>query len=213
MDWSYVAGYFDGEGSVRFHPHGPRKYIDTGLVWVNTHRDSLIAIQQFMKAGTFHSRCTRARCKDIHMLTVARCDDVVRVGEAMLPHLIIKRDRVAEMIAFVREHRRPYAFGMKKLAEVGVDALRQMVDDGLSRRAIGKRLGVDRTTVKLFMRRHKIRNLRLGGPGFLTAPEVLAIRAAHAMTPRPTLNALAAKYGVTFQMIHLIVTRKTWTHV
>ncbi len=41
MDWGYVAGYFDGEGTVRFRvaPEKSRKNI-TELHFANTHRES-----------------------------------------------------------------------------------------------------------------------------------------------------------------------------
>ena len=108
MDWSYVAGYFDGEGTVRLNEVPSRPgYLLTGLSWANTHLESLEAIRDFISCGTIRPKARREHYRPGYELVVNRADDVLRVGEQMLPHLIIKRARLKEMLEFVHGHRKP----------------------------------------------------------------------------------------------------------
>ena len=159
MDWSYIAGYFDGEGHVNFRARPSRPgYVVTGLAWTNTHLESLAAMRAFMGCGTIsRGRRFERGLHYIYALEVRRCEDVVRVGEQILPHLIIKRQRVAEMLTFVREHRRPAPEGWGRLTALGVGEVRRLYwTEGMTQQQIGEHVGVHRNAVAVFMGRHGI---------------------------------------------------------
>lgn len=173
MDWPYIAGYFDGEGSVRFKaaPSRPR-YITTGLIWTNTHLASLVAMRSFMQAGVITTgRRVRPGVKEIYDLKIFRADEIVRVGEALLPHLLVKRDALAAMLQFVRENRKAISKHWGCLSRAGVTAISRMYhDDGKTQVAIATMFGCSRSAVATFMRRNGIPARRPGPLTTLTAP-------------------------------------------
>ncbi len=61
MDWSYVAGFFDGEGHVGLHPakHGGKQIL---LTMSNTHAATVAALHVFLiKQGLNASVSTPAK--------------------------------------------------------------------------------------------------------------------------------------------------------
>lgn len=163
MDWSYVAGYFDGEGNVRFKAAPSRPdYVLIGLMWSNTHLASLEAIRQFIGCGIIRHRKPKARLDGTayvpgHQLNVERVADIVRVSEQMLPHLMIKRAKVEEMLHWARTHRTSAPITWGRVSEVGEQEIRRLYwDEGLTHQQIANRLGVTRNAVGVYMARHRI---------------------------------------------------------
>jgi len=166
MDWSYIAGYFDGEGNVVFNaPPSRPNYVITGLCWTNTHLESLAAMQAFMGCGRISKgRRMKLGRRDIYSLEVRCRDDILRVGRQLLPRLVIKRQRLLEMVAFVREHRRSQPKTWGRLAALGVAEVRRLYWlEGLNQKQIGVRAGVPRNAVAVFMGRNGIKG-RPRGP-------------------------------------------------
>lgn len=98
MDWSYVAGYFDGEGCIRSHKTGVE------LNFANTHVDSLRAIQSFLGCGHINKHFTRTNF-NCYILTMSHHEDVLRVAEGMLQFSIIKKQRLERMIFYIKGRR------------------------------------------------------------------------------------------------------------
>lgn len=163
MDWGYVAGYFDGEGSVRFKAAPSRPdYILVGLEWANTHLGSLEAMRDFMGCGRIQESA-QGRNKPVYHLQIQRVEDVLRVGEQMLPHLIIKGDKLAEMMAWARENRKalPETWGV--LAAAGVEEITRLYhEEGLTQKEIAAKFGVGAGAVATFFLRNGIRGRRRG---------------------------------------------------
>ena len=99
MEWAYVAGYFDGEGHVSLHPTA-RGGFARGLGWTNTDKESLEAMQRFMGAGRLRSRRLSGFGKrECWELKVNRKRDLVRILDAILPHLLVKREAAGALRA------------------------------------------------------------------------------------------------------------------
>ncbi len=99
INWAYVAGFFDGEGSL----HMDRYESTVQLRIDNTFRRAIVEIKSFVKCGTISNR---GRAKPYHKdrirLTVSNHSDVLRILEGMLPYLIVKRERAEAMIGYIR---------------------------------------------------------------------------------------------------------------
>jgi hypothetical protein len=166
MDWSYIAGYFDGEGSVRFKaPPSRPNYVLTSLSWSNTHLESLEAIQAFIGCGHIqHKLLKYGYTKQGHQLIVNRSEDVLRVGDQMLPHLIIKRQQLQDMLDFVRAGRKPAPATWGVLTDAGAEEVGRLYwEEHMTQRQIARKFGCSDGAVATFFRRHNIRG-RPRGP-------------------------------------------------
>ena len=159
MDWSYVSGYFDGEGTARCKAAPSRPdYVLTMLSWANTHEESLRKIHEFIGCGYIQRRKKKSEeYTRGYELKVNRALDVIRVGEAMLPHLIIKHDKVKEIIEFVKQNRKPLPKNWGVLSSVGPDEIRRLYwEGGLNQDQIGRMCGCGGKAVNRYMKKHKI---------------------------------------------------------
>lgn len=165
MDWSYIAGYFDGEGHVIFKAFPSRPdYIMIGLTWSNTHLGSLEAMRDFMQRGTIVTgKRKEGHYKPIHRLGLHRVEDIVWAGEAMLSHLIVKNDQVQAMLEWAKLHRSsaPETWGI--LTEIGVEEITRLYhDEGLTQQQIADKFGVSHGGVSSFFLRNEITGRRRG---------------------------------------------------
>lgn len=213
MKWGYVAGYFDGEGTVIMHQGAKDKTIrQAALVWHNTHAESLTEMQAFMGCGHIRVRAIRGnQTKPPMELVISTRDDMIRVGEAMLPHLIIKRERVQALIDHCRTMRQPRPSTHGKLAAIGLDALEAMLKEK-SLSQVARDVGVSPSAVCLMMKRGGRTYAPLSRAGIPKSDEArenmrLAWekrRAASASSkhPEPAIAAPAAMAGSPHPRVH-----------
>ncbi len=64
MNWDYVAGFFDGEGSVSI-----RSNRSSQLRLVNTDKAVMEAIRDFVGFGTIYCAKARGNCKSYYQLS------------------------------------------------------------------------------------------------------------------------------------------------
>ena len=144
MDWSYIAGFFDGEGSVSMRVT-KRGDMTRNLVWHNTHRESLEAMQAFMGIGTIYTRTPTGLGKKTQFaLQISNKAGLLQAIDGMLPHLIIKREAAEALrqylIDHVDEHRMDH-FGA--VAAISTEQLNQWYhSEGKSQGEIAVLLGV-----------------------------------------------------------------------
>lgn len=157
MDWSYVAGYFDGEGNVYLKKAGTRSSRGASLSWFNTHRESLEAIHEFIGAGVLkEQKMARLSTKQPYVIVVSQCEEVVRVASAMHPFSIVKRDQLPAAIEEARATT-PMTKSSGNLAAMGPEWVRARYwDEGLLQEEIGALVGVSRAAVKNYMQRQGI---------------------------------------------------------
>lgn len=167
MHWAYVAGYFDGEGSVKFH-QGSRKGKIRGLAWHNSDLQSLVAIQTFMDCGHMQRREKRGiGTKPTFILTVSNKKDLLRVGKRMLPYLLIKREKCKEMLDYVDLHvdaTRSENHG--KIVAFGVERLKERYAAGESFTQLARVIGVHPSAIALTFSRRGFQ-ARLAGGAFM----------------------------------------------
>lgn len=116
MDWSYLSGFFDGEGSINirngFRQNGKtHKSVQLILAQVFYQADVLEKIRDFLLNEAIHSsvhirqpKLVISQLHAMHILSVSRYSDVWKMLEKMLPLLIVKRQKAIEALEFLREH-------------------------------------------------------------------------------------------------------------
>ncbi len=102
--WPYLAGFFDGDGSLHFqiirqkeYRHG--FYIRSSLAFYQStsSEGGLVEFRRWLDAGYLRRR--RGGMSD---LTITNRDVVRRILEGMQPHVIFKRRQVEEGLALLR---------------------------------------------------------------------------------------------------------------
>jgi DNA-binding XRE family transcriptional regulator len=164
MDWSYIAGYFDGEGHVHFKAAPSRPdYILISLSWANTHKRSLEAIKEFIGCGILNPATKKEGYKLGYCLAITRVADILRVGEAMLPYLLIKQQELQEMMEWAKVHRTAQKETWGILGRVGAEEITRLYHvEGLTQRQIAEKIGVSDGAVASFFLRHGINGRRRG---------------------------------------------------
>ena len=100
MDWSYVAGFFDGEGSV-----GKPREGTIQLRFCNNDKPVLEDIRNFIACGQIYlvgKSGQRGHKNNYYQLIVSKHDDVLRIAEELVVRCRIKRQRLAWAIDYVR---------------------------------------------------------------------------------------------------------------
>jgi transposase-like protein len=149
MDWSYVAGYFDGEGHVGLHRRGKVEGGVRCLSWYNTHLGSLEAIKAFMGCGNVRQTKQEShQNKPGYTLGVSNRRDILMVLGFMMPHLIIKREAAERLAKHLAIHTREVSPNFGKLAAMSDDELRRLYcDRRLSVGQIARQVGVSHSAV------------------------------------------------------------------
>lgn len=115
MSWPYIAAFFDGEGSASF-------YEKQGL-WIVSFSNSVLSVleevREFMGFGQIYS--IPGTKKAMWCLRLSRHDVQAKFGEAVLPFLMIKKEKIRGMLGFIKSKE---WFADDKLRNVPDDDLR-----------------------------------------------------------------------------------------
>jgi hypothetical protein len=163
MSWQYIAGYFDGEGTVNHYrtKSGART---RSLAWYNTHRESLEAMCSFMGVGRVIERTNFSGYggkKRAFVLVITNKDGLVVALDGMTPHLLIKRDRAIALRADLVGIRSTPQFGA--VAATSTAHLLSWYASGDSHAVIAKRLGVTPSAVNAEFKKRGIASRPAGG--------------------------------------------------
>src|SRR3989344_3193708 len=138
MNWSYVAGFVDGEGSIVIYGDN-----DYRISIPQTHEGVLRSIQKFAGAGNIYkTKKRKSHWKESWIYCVARQEAVLQFLKNIYPYLIVKKPvvqavipRVARIVAV----RRSYDAQLQKK----IKTCKLLREKGLSYRKIGKKLNLD----------------------------------------------------------------------
>lgn len=137
MTWAYIAGFFDGEGSISHNGKGYRVTIP------QTSLPVLKAIQQHARVGHVIAVSKRKEhWRDAWVYYVAKQSDVESFLRSCCPYLIVKQKKTKDVLAVLPEiltRQRCRA----RLAAKNKLLVRRLRSRGLSWRAIGNQLGID----------------------------------------------------------------------
>lgn len=118
ITWQYLAGFIDGEGSIRVYGHKrqvaryePR--ISVAQAGLNG-RLLLLEIQSFLEANNIKSGVYGGGRRDHpkhspcwHLILSANLDNIERFLSLIIPHLVVKRVEAQDTLRFIRQFRLP----------------------------------------------------------------------------------------------------------
>jgi hypothetical protein len=137
MNWPYIAGFFDGEGSISHNGKGYRITIP------QTNETVLQGILKYTKVGKIIAVAKRKpHWHDAWVYYVAKQTDVERFLRACYPYLVVKRQKTHEAltalpkIPILQQQR-------TKVAAKHKSSVYRLRARGLTWREIGKRLDID----------------------------------------------------------------------
>ena len=148
MTWNYIAGFFDGEGSLTHNGKGYRVTIS------QTNFEVLESIRMFSGVGYVIKPAKRkAHWKDNWVYYVARQKDVYSFMMKMKPFLVVKRDLFLsvedKILNFVKRQKEKNILRQKK-AELAV----KLRNEGYTYREIGKRTNTDFGQIRRVILKH-----------------------------------------------------------
>lgn len=137
MNWSYFAGFFDGEGSVTRNGNGYRITIS------QTNFLVLDEIRRWAQCGSIRTVATRrAHWKQSWTFAISKQGDVLHFLKKVHPWLIVKKPLVnsilPQLIGLVRQQQHSVIE-----SRVRREKIRKLRHQGLTYRAIGKITGLD----------------------------------------------------------------------
>ena len=98
MDWSYIAGFFDGEGNIHIQKTrekgGKVKAYQVVLRIYNNDLNVLSKIREFIGCGRLYEHGNRQEKSKTHELWIISKPDVKLVLENMKPHSISKQPKI-----------------------------------------------------------------------------------------------------------------------
>jgi len=109
MNWAYITGFFDGEGSIVFY----RKKTGSNLIYpimcfTNANRKVLEEIHQFVKCGGIsvdHYADEFRNHKQTFRLQIAKFSKLRELASQMLPHSIVKQEKLTQLLQVLNEPR------------------------------------------------------------------------------------------------------------
>jgi hypothetical protein len=158
MNWSYVAGFFDGEGTIGMRTPSSRRpaYYEPSLC--NTHKPTIDAISSFLEAESIRHRVFRRVHKnpkhnDCYYLTIRDVRATEQFLKQIIPHLITKTVRAKAALAWAKKTK---GLTLRPHAEIE-KAIQMYLSSPVSLRDIFKTTGIPQTTISHYAKRHGIK--------------------------------------------------------
>jgi len=137
MTWDYIAGFFDGEGSL---VHNGKRF---RILIPQTHEGVLLEIKNFIGSGTIYKVTKRKEhWKECWVYCIARQEDVLKFIKKIKNNLIVKKITVLNAIPRLTITLN----GMVKRKKLRIDrknTVEKLRAKGLTYREIGKKVGID----------------------------------------------------------------------
>jgi predicted DNA-binding protein YlxM (UPF0122 family) len=151
IDWGYIAGYFDGEGSAGLY-RDKNGHETWGISFHNSHQGSLEAIQKFLGAGSIQQRA--GTNKPMYILQVRRINELQEIIPQLLVRCIVKHDALFNLQSQIAQRKPAKNHGL--LGKIGIaEILRLYEKEKWSSQRIAQKYGVTFTSVLNFLRKKK----------------------------------------------------------
>lgn len=141
MDWSYLSGFIDGEGSIVIYNKPKHKRVSVYIP--NTNKDVVYKIHKFLKCGNVYEYDRKPKIwKPYYVFKITAHKKVLYILKKIQPFVIVKKEKVEKAIKFIEESQ--WLSGKK---EVDMILLKKLRNEGKSLREIGKILKISYGTV------------------------------------------------------------------
>ena len=145
MNWNYLAGFLDGEGSIIINPPRVRLYIS------NTNKKILDEIKEFVKCGSVYEvnmKNKNKKWKKQYGWTIGFHRDVLRILKNLRSKLVVKRELCEKAITYI-ENKRWHKFYLTKEELMKYKELK-------SSRKLAKELGVSQFSVLKYLKKYNL---------------------------------------------------------
>ncbi len=150
MNWSYIAGFFDGEGSICHNGRGYR------ITIAQTNEDVLKGIASFSGVGAVIKTTKRKKhWKDSWVYYIASQEDVYIFLKNIKSFLVVKKDSAQIAMAFLKNYLKEKKIH-RDLMEKKIKIAESMRIKGCAYRRIGKTIKLDWGYVRRILMRRGI---------------------------------------------------------
>ena len=94
MDWSYIAGFFDGEGNLHLNFVKNKTQLQLTCRIYNSNIEVLNQLKEFIGNGNIYSKKNNENWSAVYELTINKKVEVLSFLESIFPYLIIKKEHV-----------------------------------------------------------------------------------------------------------------------
>jgi len=137
MNWDYIAGFFDGEGSVTDYKRKCRVTI------TQTNQEVLERIRRFAGVGSIAEITKRkSHWKDSWVYYISKQIDLLKFLNGVVPRLVVKR-KLARNAIVVLEYKLQKREVRRQELSLRMHKARELRKQGLPYRDIGKALNID----------------------------------------------------------------------
>ncbi len=144
MNWEYLSGFIDGEGSIIIRPPRIRIYIS------NTHKEVLNQIKNFVECGNVFEvkRKLKSNWKKQYGWTICNHKEVLKILKELKNRLIIKKDLCEKAIVYIENKR----WQKDYISKEELNKFKHLC----SSRKIAKEIGVSQSTILKYMKRYEL---------------------------------------------------------
>lgn len=137
MNWSYIGGFFDGEGSLTHNGKGYR------ITIVQANEEVLSKIQKFCKSGhIIKVKKRKIHWKDSWVFYISKQEDVYKFIVRISPYLIVKKQLICRVVPILKKYVK-----LQNKKKIVLEKRKKLVTElrnkSFSYRAIGTKVGID----------------------------------------------------------------------
>lgn len=164
MDWSYVAGFFDADGTTGFLKNTKHKY--TWIKFYNTDKKTIEEIFNFIGYGHINSHKDKRynKAKTIYTYTIGNHREVLKIGKRILPFSITKRKRLERVIDFIESSKWSRCNILKYITRK--ELLKLYWKQNFTIGDLAKKFGVAETAIRNKMNKFNIARRERGYQGY-----------------------------------------------
>lgn len=156
MDWNYIAGFFDGEGSVILHVVNKNRTRCT-LTVTNTHYKSLDTMKRFTGIGNIYkTKKQRSYYKKAWVWCISKKTDVLLMIKRIKFRCIIKKYALIRAEKVIRCQKHKITYNDTKIKKIILAEASRPVT--LSHRDIAKKVGLTFMSVWRCMKKYGVYN-------------------------------------------------------
>jgi murein L,D-transpeptidase YcbB/YkuD len=152
MSWQYIAGFFDGEGTIWYKLKKDKKNRTKFSVSMSQSEKQgrvLYEIQKFLKKNLIEAKIYHRKKRDNAMvLEFSNRQEAYKFLIKILPFLIVKQEKAKEAIKAFQEYK-----GHKALTLEDKIKIKQLLEKGYKAKRIAKILDLNRETVRNAVKR------------------------------------------------------------
>jgi len=137
MNWFYIGGFFDGEGSLTHNGKGYR------ITIAQANDEVLSEIQKFCKNGhIIKVKKRKIHWKDSWVFYISKQEDVYKFIVRIAPYLIVKKQLICRVVPILKKYVE-LQNKKKTVLEKRKKLVIELRNKSFSYRAIGKKVGID----------------------------------------------------------------------